>query len=40
LRSAASCCGNGEEYQRQSLRYQIELTDSIYYRNVNNNAGS
>ena len=27
------------KYQRQSLRYQIELTDNIYYRNVNNNAG-
>jgi len=27
------------KYQRQSLKYQIELTDNIYYRNVNNNAG-
>src|SRR5262249_50348198 len=26
-------------YQRQSLKYQKELTDNIYYRNVNNNAG-
>ncbi len=26
-------------YQRQSLKYQTELTDNIYYRNVNNNAG-
>jgi hypothetical protein len=26
-------------YQRQSLKYQIELTDNIYYRNTNNNAG-
>ena len=26
-------------YQRQSLKYKIELTDNIYYRNVNNNAG-
>jgi hypothetical protein len=26
-------------YQRQSLKYQIELTDNIYYRNINNNAG-
>jgi hypothetical protein len=26
-------------YQRQSLRYQKELTDNIYFRNVNNNAG-
>ncbi len=27
------------KYQRQSLKYQIELTDNIYYRNINNNAG-
>jgi hypothetical protein len=26
-------------YQRQSLKYQAELSDNIYYRNVNNNAG-
>ena len=26
-------------FQRQSLRYQKELTDNIYFRNVNNNAG-
>ena len=26
-------------YQRQSLKYQMELTDNIYYRNVNNNGG-
>jgi hypothetical protein len=26
-------------YQAQSLKYQKELTDNIYYRNVNNNAG-
>jgi hypothetical protein len=26
-------------YQRQSLKYQTQLTDNIYYRNVNNNAG-
>jgi hypothetical protein len=26
-------------YQRQSLKYRIELTDNIYYRNTNNNAG-
>jgi Protein of unknown function (DUF3754) len=26
-------------YQRQSLKYQKELTDNIYFRNVNNNAG-
>jgi hypothetical protein len=27
------------KYQRQSLKYQIELNDNIYYRNINNNAG-
>ena len=27
------------KYQRQSLKYQIELTKNIYYRNANNNAG-
>jgi hypothetical protein len=27
------------KYQRQSLKYQQELTDNIYYRNINNNAG-
>ena len=26
-------------YQRQSLKYQMELTDNIYYRNINNNSG-
>jgi Protein of unknown function (DUF3754) len=26
-------------YPRQSLKYRIELTDNIYYRNTNNNAG-
>jgi hypothetical protein len=26
-------------YQRQALRYQKELTDNIYFRNVNNNVG-
>ena len=26
-------------YQRQALKYQTELTDNIYYRNINNNAG-
>jgi len=26
-------------YQRQSLKYQKELTDNVYFRNVNNNAG-
>jgi len=26
-------------YQRQSLKYQKALTDNIYFRNVNNNAG-
>lgn len=27
------------KYQRQSLKYHMELADNIYYRNVNNNAG-
>lgn len=27
------------KYQRQSLMYQKELADNVYYRNVNNNAG-
>jgi hypothetical protein len=27
------------KYQRQSLKYRTELTDNVYYRNVNNNAG-
>jgi len=27
------------KYQRQSLKYQQELTDNVYFRNVNNNAG-
>jgi hypothetical protein len=27
------------KYQRRSLRYHMELTDNIYYRNVSNNAG-
>lgn len=27
------------KYQRQSLMYQKAITDNIYYRNVNNNAG-
>jgi Protein of unknown function (DUF3754) len=26
-------------YQRQSLKYQKELADNVYFRNVNNNAG-
>ena len=26
-------------YQRQSLQYQKELTENVYFRNVNNNAG-
>lgn len=26
-------------YQHQSLRYRTELTDTIYYRNINNNGG-
>jgi Protein of unknown function (DUF3754) len=27
------------KYQWRSLRYQSELTDNVYYRNINNNAG-
>ena len=27
------------KYQRQSLQYQNELTDNVYFRNINNNAG-
>jgi len=27
------------KYQRQSLKYHMELTDNVYFRNVNNNAG-
>ena len=27
------------KYQRQSLKYQKALTDNIYFRNINNNAG-
>ncbi len=27
------------KYQRQTLLYQMELTDNVYFRNVNNNAG-
>lgn len=27
------------KYQRQSLKYHKELADTVYYRNVNNNAG-
>lgn len=27
------------KYQRQSLRYHMELADNVYFRNVNNNAG-
>jgi hypothetical protein len=26
-------------YQRQSLKYQKEISDNIYFRNINNNAG-
>jgi hypothetical protein len=26
-------------YQRQSLKYQKEVTDNVYFRNINNNAG-
>ena len=27
------------KYQRQSLKYHKQLSDNVYYRNVNNNAG-
>ena len=27
------------KYQRQSLRYQLDITDNLYFRNLNNNAG-
>jgi hypothetical protein len=27
------------KYQRQSLKYHMELADNVYFRNVNNNAG-
>jgi hypothetical protein len=27
------------KYQRQSLKYQKELTDNVYFRNLNNNSG-
>jgi hypothetical protein len=27
------------KYQRRALKYQKELTDNIYFRNVNNNSG-
>ena len=27
------------KYQRQTLKYHMELTDNIYFRNINNNAG-
>jgi hypothetical protein len=27
------------KYQHRSLEYHMELTDNIYYRNINNNAG-
>jgi hypothetical protein len=27
------------KYQRQSLKYHMQLADNIYFRNVNNNAG-
>jgi Protein of unknown function (DUF3754) len=27
------------KYQHQTLKYHMELTENIYYRNVNNNAG-
>jgi Protein of unknown function (DUF3754) len=27
------------KYQRQSLRHQMQITERLYYRNINNNAG-
>jgi hypothetical protein len=27
------------KYQRQSLKYQKEIADNVYFRNINNNAG-
>ncbi len=27
------------KYQRKALRYQVAIKDSLYFRNVNNNAG-
>lgn len=27
------------KYQRQTLKYHMELTENIYFRNINNNAG-
>jgi hypothetical protein len=27
------------KYQRQSLKYHMQLSDNVYFRNVNNNAG-
>ena len=27
------------KYRRQTLKYHMELTENIYFRNVNNNAG-
>src|SRR5262249_21194540 len=27
------------KYQRQSLKYHKELSDNVYFRNINNNAG-
>jgi hypothetical protein len=27
------------KFQRQSFKYQVELTENVYYRNINNNAG-
>jgi hypothetical protein len=27
------------KYQRQALRYQLDITDNLYFRNLNNNAG-
>ena len=37
--SAGSGSGNGCKFQRQTLIYQKTLSDNVYFRNVNNNAG-
>jgi hypothetical protein len=28
------------KYQRQSLKYQKEISDNVYFRNIDNNAGA
>jgi hypothetical protein len=39
LALAAFAMTQWTKYQRQSLKYQVELTNNVYYRNINNNAG-